>query len=483
MVLSAENNLLNSNILSVTRLITLFNEVLTAAIPEVVVEGEIFQIKTASSGHIYLTLKDETSQVAGVMWRGIAQRLDFKPKAGDKVLCYCRPNVYHGSGKLQIIIHRMMLYGEGLLRQKFLELKAKLEAQGFFEPSRKRKLPFLPSAIGIVTSKTGAAIHDMMRKIKERMPSVEVYLIDVRVQGENAAKEIAAAIKQFNKKKLVDVLIVGRGGGSLQDLWAFNEEIVVRAIFASKIPIISAVGHEVDVTLSDLAADVRAPTPTAAAEIVVPKREELLEQLKSFESALNDLDRWLLPFEQRLDEVTERLKESLSRNLEESRQMLDLLLKDLFMFRPDLLLKSKEELLNNLKIHLSNSIIQKAADLFQRYYSAEKSLTKVPLKQDIAEAKNKILSFQTSAAQLVKNMFNNNSRHLSALRSNLLSLSPSHILQRGYSIVFKKKEGKKKRKVVRSYLEVKKGEELELALASGSIKTAVKQAEKKSLLE
>jgi len=305
--------------LSVSELVQNFNQTLESEYPQVCFEGEIFQLQRAASGHVYFSLKDEKSQVQAVMWRGMAAGLKFSPAPGMSVFCEGRPNVYHATGKLQVVINRMQQAGEGALQKRFLELKASLEKEGLFAEERKRPLPFLPRAVGVVTSGTGAVIHDIMVKFRERMPCLKIYLADVRVQGEGAADEIAGAIKEFNRQRLVDVIIVARGGGSLEDLWAFNEEVTVRSIFASKIPVVSGVGHEVDVTLSDLAADVRAPTPTAAAEMVVPRKDELLLRIGELERRLQDYQRWFEPLMQRLDEAVLRLEKRVAALREQCR--------------------------------------------------------------------------------------------------------------------------------------------------------------------
>ncbi|MCB0339907.1 MAG: exodeoxyribonuclease VII large subunit, partial [Bdellovibrionales bacterium] len=305
--------------LTVSTLNRLFNTALEREFPSVDFEAEISQISRPASGHLYLTLKDEQSQLAGVLWRGTAAKIGFELEPGMAVLCHGRPNVYQGTGRLQVVISRIVLAGEGLLQKKFLELKAKLEKEGLFAQDRKRQLPFLPKAVGVVTSASGAVIKDIMVKIHERMPPMQVYLVPVRVQGEGAAAEIASAIKLLNESELVDVIIVGRGGGSLEDLWAFNEEIVVRAIFASRIPVVSGVGHEVDIALSDLVADLRAPTPTAAAEMVVPKRKDLLARILELEGRFKDTSRWLRPKEQGVDEFELRLNSTISNMLTRAR--------------------------------------------------------------------------------------------------------------------------------------------------------------------
>jgi exodeoxyribonuclease VII large subunit len=244
------------------------------------VVGEISSLSVAASGHAYFSLKDPDASLPAVMFRGAIARIGGEvPAEGTEVECLGRMTLYEPRGRTQLVVEWMVPRGAGALGLKFLELKDRLSAQGLFDPERKRPLPLLPESIGIVTSPTGAAVRDILRVLARRFPSVPVLICPVRVQGEGAAEEIAAAIRRMGDGRHCDVLIAGRGGGSLEDLWAFNQEIVVRAVVASRVPVISAVGHEVDLVLSDLAADVRAPTPTAAAELVVPDRGELLEHV------------------------------------------------------------------------------------------------------------------------------------------------------------------------------------------------------------
>jgi exodeoxyribonuclease VII large subunit len=242
--------------------------------------GEISSLSLASSGHAYFSLKDENASLPAVIFRSAVARIGGEvPAEGTEVECLGRLTLYEPRGRTQLVVEWMVPRGAGALGLQFLQRKEKLAAEGLFDPERKRPIPFLPGRIGIVTSPTGAAVRDILKVLARRFPSVPVLICPVRVQGEGAAEEIAAAIERMGDGKHCDVLIAGRGGGSLEDLWAFNEEVVVRAVAASKVPVISAVGHEVDLVLSDLAADVRAPTPTAAAELVVPDRRELLDHL------------------------------------------------------------------------------------------------------------------------------------------------------------------------------------------------------------
>jgi exodeoxyribonuclease VII large subunit len=238
------------------------------------VEGEISNFKRASSGHCYLKLKDEASQIPAVLWKQTASQLAFEPKDGMQVVAIASIRVYQKGGYYQIDIHRLQPAGLGVLYAAFLALKEKLEKEGLFDASRKKPLPDTVDTLGIITSTRGAALYDIVKVVRSRAPRTTMVVIDVAVQGENAAPQIAGAIADMNRFAKVDCIIVGRGGGSLEDLWAFNEEIVARAIASSAIPVISAVGHEIDFTIADFAADVRAPTPSAAAEMAVSDDEE-----------------------------------------------------------------------------------------------------------------------------------------------------------------------------------------------------------------
>lgn len=317
--------------------------------PFVRVRGEVSGLKRHSSGHIYFDLKDDRAVLNAVIWRLTAQRLRLKPQAGMEVVCTGRITTYPGSSRYQMVVDQVELAGRGALMAMLEERKRKLAAEGLFDAAHKRPLPFLPEVIGVITSPTGAVIRDIMHRLMERFPR-RVLLWSVPVQGERAAAEVAAAIAGFNAMPLVgrlqrpDLLIVARGGGSLEDLMPFNEEIVVRAVAASKIPLISAVGHETDTTLIDFVSDRRAPTPTAAAEMAVPVRAELLSLtmdlerrfVRCFSKGLEDRSRHLsqlarvLPRadqlfafpRQRFDVAAERLQHALRQNLHKHRESL-----------------------------------------------------------------------------------------------------------------------------------------------------------------
>ncbi len=248
--------------------------------------GEISNVRKPSSGHVYLTLKDKNSQLQAVVFRNTASRIKFELKDGMEVVSFGSVTVYEPRGQYQLIINKIEPKGIGALQLAFQQLKEKLEKEGLFDHAHKKSIPFIPKKIGIVTSPTGAAIKDILNIIDRRFANVEILIYPVKVQGEGAAQEIAKAITELNNYSDIDVIISGRGGGSLEDLWAFNEEIVARSIYNSKIPVISAVGHEIDLTIADLVADIRALTPSEAGELVVPRKDLLIEKTEKFKTRL-----------------------------------------------------------------------------------------------------------------------------------------------------------------------------------------------------
>lgn len=273
---------------SITELTKYIKAILENKFGYVWIEGEISNLSRRTSDHRYFTLKDANAQIAAVMFKRQAGKLKFNLEDGQAVLAYGKITVYEQRGQHQIIIERMEPKGEGALQLAFRQLKAKLESEGLFDPRHKKPLPFLPRTIGIVTSPTAAALHDMLSVLERRYSRVRIILAPAKVQGEAAPGEIAQAIENLNRHGEAEVIIAGRGGGSLEDLWAFNEEVVARAIFNSKIPVISAVGHEVDFTIADFVADSRALTPSEAAEIVLPKWEDLNYTLNDYRSRLTN---------------------------------------------------------------------------------------------------------------------------------------------------------------------------------------------------
>src|SRR3990172_9779705 len=330
----------DGKILTVSELTRMIKGSLEESFPHVWLQGEISNFKRHTSGHLYFTLKDEGAQISGVMWRSRAENLLFSPEDGMEVQARGAITVYPPRGNYQIDVVRMLPVGIGELQLAFEQLKRKLEAEGLFDPAKKKPIPEFPHAIGVITSPTGAALQDIRSVLERRQPSVEVVVLPVRVQGPGAAEEIAVAIREMNQYGDIDVLIIGRGGGSLEDLWAFNEEVVARAIYQSSIPVISAVGHEIDFSISDFVADLRAPTPSAAAEIAVRDRSEILdilgnycysmkqnmtERVKTFRDRIGSLlasysfnrpKDLLLQYSQRIDEIERSLTSHAARTLE-----------------------------------------------------------------------------------------------------------------------------------------------------------------------
>ena len=272
--------------LTVTELTQQIKDLLEIKFSEVWVEGEISNLRIPPSGHLYFTLKDEFSQIRAVFFKMQARTLRYMPEEGLQVICRGRIGVYEKRGDYQLILDAMEPRGMGALQLAFLQLKERLEKEGLFDPVHKKPIPMVPEKIGIITSPTGSVIQDMLHILDRRFKNIQVLLYPVRVQGEGASEEIIKGIDYFNKQGEVDVIILGRGGGAFEDLWAFNEEGVARAIYDSNIPIISAVGHETDYTISDFVADLRAPTPSAAAELAVKNKQEIQKMLSYFKNRI-----------------------------------------------------------------------------------------------------------------------------------------------------------------------------------------------------
>ncbi len=276
------------HIYTVSELTKYIRVILEDSFPAIWVEGEISNYTLHSSGHMYFSMRDANSVLKCAMFKRANEKLKFKLKDGMKVICFGAVSVYEARGDYQLIVEDIEPKGVGALQLQFQQLKEKLAKEGLFDVAHKIPIPYLPTRIGVVTSPTGAAIRDILNVARRRFSNVEIIINPVKVQGQGAKEEIALAIRQFNKLKNIDVMIVGRGGGSLEDLWAFNEEIVARAIYESEIPVISAVGHEIDYTIADFVADVRAPTPSAAAELVIPKKEDLANAINTSRTRLKN---------------------------------------------------------------------------------------------------------------------------------------------------------------------------------------------------
>jgi exodeoxyribonuclease VII large subunit len=372
---------MKSHILTVTQLTHHIKNLLETSLPDVWVEGELSNLSVPQSGHAYFTLKDAESQIRAVLFRSSQRFLKFTLEQGMHVICRGRVSVYGQRGEYQLILEYIEPKGVGALQLAFEQLKAKLDREGLFRLEHKKKLPLLPSRIGVVTSPTGAAIRDILRVIRRRHPRMHILVYPVPVQGAEAAPAIVEAIDYFNREGNADVLIVGRGGGSLEDLWAFNEEIVARALSASRIPVISAVGHETDYTISDFVADLRAPTPSAAAEMVVQSEESFCAFIDSLEAGLArgirrklegyraqlrestrllaDPRRLVQRYQQRVDELTGRLATGLKHHVRRDRMLLGALSSALDHLNPLAILSRGYSVTRKL---LAGSIVKDAAE-------------------------------------------------------------------------------------------------------------------------
>lgn len=355
-------------ILTVSQLNNLLKSLVEETFQEVYVEGEISNLKSYSSGHLYFSLKDEKSQIKCVLFKDVSKKLKFKLENGLKVICYGRIDYYTVRGEVDLVVYEIFIKGLGELQLAFEQLKKKLEKEGLFDEKRKRKIPLLPQRIGVVTSPDGAAIRDILTVIRRRFANVEIILYPVKVQGETAKDEIVEGIKFLNENfPYLDVLLVGRGGGSIEDLWAFNEEIVARAIAASKIPVISCVGHEIDYTIADFVADLRAPTPSAAAELVVKSKEELVHKIENFKIRLIQHIKQIIKF---YSTKLKNLQES--RILRSPRIFYEDKIKEVADLENDILLHTKhllEKLFSKLQLYKEKLLLLSPQNILSRGYS------------------------------------------------------------------------------------------------------------------
>ena len=398
-------------ILTVSELTLEIKHHLEEGFGEIWVEGEISNFRSPSSGHYYFTLKDGESQIRAVIFRFMGRYLKFEPQDGLAVICRGKISVYEPRGEYQLILDYMEPKGIGALQLAFEQLKEKLEKEGLFDPARKKSLPLLPKRIGIVTSPTGAAIRDLLNVIGRRFPNVGILINPVKVQGKGSAQEIASAIYTLNTVPGIDVIIVTRGGGSLEDLWAFNEEIVARAIYNSSLPVISAVGHEIDFTIADFVADLRAPTPSAAGELVVKDKVELSRLV---------------------DSLSARLGNQIINLLETAKNQLVFFKKRL----PDLRLK-----ISDLQLRIDDMSGRLAPRILQSLELKKEMLESRRVRLLLRNPKLKVGEYLKSVSLCEKSLIDSVHRMLIRLRQvlercvgELDSLSPLNVLQRGYSI-------------------------------------------------
>ncbi len=435
---------------TVAALTAAIGEVLGREFPDLWVAGEISGVRLANSGHYYFTLKDGEAQIRCVCYRLAARYLRFKPQDGVAVLARGRLDVYAPRGEYQLIVDALEPQGLGALQLAFEQLKKKLAEEGLFDATRKRPLPKYPGRIGIVTSLDGAVIRDMLQVLGRRFPGLHVRIFPAQVQGPGSAEEVIRALDWFSASGWPDVVIVARGGGSLEDLWTFNEEAVARAIARSKVPVISAIGHETDYTIVDFVADVRAPTPSAAAEIVIPPRQQLLGQIAAARGRLEQAIRY------RLAQCGRRLHE-------------------LGIDRPAHILQRlmgrRQQRLDELEGRLRERWRQRLAVRRSRWQELESRLRRQDLRLRLAEARRRLEILTRRTQQGVQLRLARLRAHLEALRAELGHLSPLAVLERGYAIV-RDPEGR----VVRDARSAAPGALLHILLARGRLRARVTES-------
>ncbi len=428
-----------STILSVFELTSAIKQQLESRFSVVTVRGEISNVKEQASGHLYFTLKDADAQISAVLFKGSAKLLEKTPKGGEQVVVKGEVSVYAPRGNYQLIIRELQYQGTGRLLLQLHELKQKLHSRGWFDPALKKKLPKYPKTLGIVTSPTGAVIQDIITVVSRRYSGIHLILNPVKVQGEGAALEIARAIAQFNEHKLADVLIVGRGGGSLEDLFAFNEEIVAEAIFKSEIPIISAVGHETDVSIADFIADVRAPTPSAAAELAISEKAQQLHFLK---------------------QTRDRLFYAVRTQLTQQRNLLERIKKTPLLTSPYPLLGSHIQKMDGMRTDIDQSALQRLTFHRLKLEGLKKQAAALKPSVQIHTLQHKLKSLTRSlqgaalhqinslklsfSATILHSQLQTSSQRVLAekkhrfqqLLSHLYAIDPKNILTKGYCILF-----------------------------------------------
>ncbi|MDI6773880.1 MAG: exodeoxyribonuclease VII large subunit [Verrucomicrobiota bacterium] len=411
-------------VFTVSELTRLIKSLLESEVGHVWVEGELSNVRRPSSGHCYFTVKDADAQIAGVLFRGDRRGVRFELKDGIRARIFGQIGVYERAGNYQIVARRMEPGGKGLLQAQFEALKEELRKEGLFDAARKKPIPLLPQHVGIVTSPTGAAIRDILNILGRRYPNLHILLAPARVQGEGAAEEIAAAIDEMNRRGGIDVLIIGRGGGSLEDLWCFNDEITARAIARSAIPVISAVGHEIDFTISDFVADLRAPTPSAAAELLVGRKED---------------------FQKSLDDTGRRLARALRESALAAKNRL-LQADGSYVFRePGNLVRQYAQRLDGLDLRSLRRIGESLADRKRRFEDG---------RMTIARAAR---LWHQGCAQEVRR-----------IETQLQALNPIAVLNRGYSVT---RDGQGR--IVRSAAAVKAGDRVRTLVAEGEFGSVV----------
>jgi exodeoxyribonuclease VII large subunit len=439
-------------VFSVSELTRRIRSLLESNFPHVWVEGEICDLRTPSSGHVYFTIKDANAQLAIVLFRNVAGKLNFKLKDGLQVIVSGDISVYEKSGQYQLVARQLLPKGLGALQLAFEELKQRLAKEGLFDRARKKPIPTLPQRIGLVTSPTGAAIRDFLNIIGRRFPNVHIIIRPVRVQGEGAAQEIAGAIDLFNRLHAagtlrLDVLIVTRGGGSLEDLWAFNEEVVARALARSQIPTISAVGHEIDFTIADFVADLRAPTPSAAAELVVKAKDEFCRHLLQCQAQLQK------DLRLRVGQARQRLSNSASS----------------YVFRrPVEVIRQYQQQVDHYGHRVRGATDMALEAGYARLETAREKFKLLSPQAQVSRAKRQLLSDQQRFQSAWSHVWQEMQHRLAEAGAKLELLSPNSTLQRGYSIT-RTADGA----IVRSFKDVKTGDQVTTIVLDGAFGSVV----------
>ena len=435
-------------ILTVSEVSERIKIVLEDTFSDIWIEGEVSNLRTPASGHTYLTLKDEYSQLRAVLFKMQRRYLRFDPKDGMLVIARGRISLYEPRGEYQLVIDYLEPKGLGALQMAFEQLKARLAQAGLFDPARKRPLPILPRCIGIVTSPTGAVIRDMLQILRRRFANLHICIYPVRVQGDGAAGEVAQGIEALNLYPGIDVIVVARGGGSLEDLWAFNEETVAQAIYASKIPVISAVGHEIDYTIADFVADVRAPTPSAAAELVIRTKSELHAELQA---------------------AAQRFERAMRHRLEALRARLEACEQRRVFKDPWAPLQTLEQRLDELGTRLAHAIqarLRLAQEALERYQSAITHLSPLMvmglLRERLTALEQRLLVVQGGRVRRER-------EEIERLTAMLQALSPLAVLARGYGICRCEADGQ----VIREAHAVAPGMHVDITLWQGSLQCTV----------
>jgi len=453
MTLTKSENPALSKAMSVSDLNRQVKRMLEVSYGQIWVSGEISGLSRPGSGHWYFSLKDTKAQIRCAMFRGFNQRVRFQPKEGDLILVRAKVSLYEGRGDYQLIVEGMEPAGLGQLQADFDALKLKLSLEGLFDDAKKKSIPNTPNKVAVITSPSGAVIHDIISVTQRRFPALEIIVLPVSVQGDKAVAEITHAIELANKHQLADVIIVGRGGGSLEDLWAFNEEAVARAIFASSLPVVSAVGHEVDFTIADLVADYRAPTPSAAAEKVTPDQFELMQQL---------------------DQQQRRLHYFMAMRLQNTND-------NLLNIRRRL--KHPGETLNDKKAYMAvlfsrlNLAIKSSLTLAQhRYETDTQAFFKFTPSHEIQQKSQTVSYLYEKLLNKQNNLLESQQYRLSIAAQTLNTASPLATLGRGYAILAKKDKNGKDKKVITSSKKIKAGDQISATLQDGVIHCTVEHS-------